>query len=151
MGLLGKPTILGNLHMINIQGWECPTFTAFLGKELYAMSKETTKIDEFWSHSWHVEPWKKILCLLSNQICLNVMVLFLFAGIQCCSVVVLVWFCKYVYDIDLYCFFFMGIIADKLKLVPGSKNWLVAVQIPKGHIGCILYIYVRFRTYLISL
>ena len=34
----------------------------------------------------------------------------------------------------------MGIIADKLKLLPGSKNWLVAVQIPKMHIGCILYI-----------
>ena len=105
------------------------------------MSKETTKIDEFWSHSWHVEPWKKILCLLSNQICLRSWFCFYLLAFNAVFVVVLIWFCKYVYDIDLYCFFFMGIIADKLKLVPGSKNWLVAVQIPKRHIGCILYIY----------
>lgn len=31
---------------------------------LYGMSKETDIIDEFWSHSWHSEPWKKVLCLL---------------------------------------------------------------------------------------
>ena len=30
------------------------------------MSKETDIIDEFWSHSWHSEPWKKVLCLLSH-------------------------------------------------------------------------------------
>lgn len=33
---------------------------------LYGMSKETDIIEEFWSHSWHAEPWKKVLCLLSH-------------------------------------------------------------------------------------
>lgn len=73
-----------------------------------------------------------------------------FVCIQCCSVV-LPWFCKYVYDIDLYCFFFMGIIAEQLKLLPGSKTWLVAVQIPKPGILIAYHISVRFRTYLMSL